>query len=104
MTNGSERAEESERLSEQFARIARELPHRKLPVHELIERVGQSGMLLFAVFLTLPFLVPVSVPGRTRHRVVVAGWARAGVVAWCSWWILRSVVGADSRRRRMVAR
>jgi hypothetical protein len=54
---------ESERLSEQFVRIARELPKRKLPVHELIERVGQSGMLLFAVFLTLPFLVPVSVPG-----------------------------------------
>jgi len=27
---------ESESLSQQFARIARELPHRKLPVHELI--------------------------------------------------------------------
>ena len=53
----------SERLSEQFATIARGLPDEKLPVHELLERVGQSGMLLFAVFLTLPFLVPVSVPG-----------------------------------------
>ncbi len=62
MTAEDERGE-SESLSQQFARIARELPHRKLPVHELIERVGQSGMLLVAVFLTLPFLVPVSVPG-----------------------------------------
>ncbi|MBM4242453.1 MAG: exopolysaccharide biosynthesis protein [Deltaproteobacteria bacterium] len=55
--------EESEKLSAQFAAIARSLPDEKLPVQDLLERVGQSGMLLFAVFLTLPFLVPVSVPG-----------------------------------------
>ena len=54
---------ESEKLSAQFAAIARSLPDEKLPVQALLERVGQSGMLLFAVFLTLPFLVPVSVPG-----------------------------------------
>jgi hypothetical protein len=59
---GVERAE-GERLSERFATIARSLPDEKLPVSELLERVGQSGMLLFSVFLTLPFLVPVSVPG-----------------------------------------
>lgn len=61
MTTIAEGAEE--RLSERFAAIARGLPDEKLSVHELLERVGQSGMLLFAVFLTLPFLVPVSVPG-----------------------------------------
>jgi hypothetical protein len=54
---------DGERLSEKFAAIARSLPDQKLAVSELLERVGQSGMLLFAVFLTLPFLVPVSVPG-----------------------------------------
>jgi len=52
-----------QKLSEKFAAIARGLPDEKLPVRELLERVGQSGMLLVAVFLTLPFLVPVSVPG-----------------------------------------
>ncbi len=55
--------QEAEKLSEKFAAIARGLPDEKLAVSELLERVGQSGMLLFAVFLTLPFLVPVSVPG-----------------------------------------
>jgi len=55
--------EASEKLSEKLAAIARSLPDQKLTVHELLERVGQSGMLMFAVFLTLPFLVPVSVPG-----------------------------------------
>jgi len=53
----------SERLSEQLAGIARQLPDEKLAIREVLERLGQSGMQLFAVFLTLPFLVPVSVPG-----------------------------------------
>jgi hypothetical protein len=50
-------------LSETLIRAARGLPPDSVAVHELLERVGESGMLLFAVFLTLPFLVPVSVPG-----------------------------------------
>jgi hypothetical protein len=50
-------------LSETLTRAARGLPADTVAVRELLERVGESGMLLFAVFLTLPFLVPVSVPG-----------------------------------------
>jgi len=50
-------------LSETLAEAASGLPDGQIAVQELLERVGQSGMQLFAVFLTLPFLVPVSVPG-----------------------------------------
>jgi hypothetical protein len=50
-------------LSETLLRAARGLPGETVAVRELLERVGESGMLLFAVFLTLPFLVPVSIPG-----------------------------------------
>src|SRR5690606_37980413 len=51
------------RLSETLIESARSLPEGQVSVRELVERLGQSGMQLFAVFLTLPFLVPVSVPG-----------------------------------------
>jgi hypothetical protein len=50
-------------LSQTLSDAASGLPEGQIAVEELLERVGQSGMQLFAVFLTLPFLVPVSVPG-----------------------------------------
>lgn len=50
-------------LSQTLSETASGLPDGEIPVGELMERVGQSGMQILAVFLTLPFLVPVSVPG-----------------------------------------
>ncbi|MEW6271079.1 MAG: exopolysaccharide biosynthesis protein [Thermodesulfobacteriota bacterium] len=55
--------ETDRRLSETLIASARSLPDGQITVGNLIEILGQSGMQLFAVFLTLPFLVPVSVPG-----------------------------------------
>ncbi len=55
--------EDDRPLSQTLTETACELPDGEIPVGELMERVGQSGMQMLAVFLTLPFLVPVSVPG-----------------------------------------
>ena len=54
---------EPELLSKRFLEIVHDLPEGDITIRDLLERVGQSGMQLFAIFLTLPFLVPVSVPG-----------------------------------------
>jgi len=34
-----------------------------LTLRELLERIGEQGLLLFCMILTLPFLFPVSIPG-----------------------------------------
>ncbi len=50
-------------LSAVLSDVARSLPGDTVTVRELFERIGPHGMLMACVFLNLPFLVPVSIPG-----------------------------------------
>jgi hypothetical protein len=52
-----------EALSEYLIQVARSLPAGTVAVRELFERIGSQGMLMVCMFLNLPFLVPVSIPG-----------------------------------------
>ena len=52
-----------EALSEYLLEVARSLPAGTISVRELFQRVGPQGMLMVCIFLNLPFLVPVSIPG-----------------------------------------
>ena len=44
------------------AMIAR-LPEASMPLGELLDQFGDDGLLLLTIFLTLVFLIPVSIPG-----------------------------------------
>lgn len=50
-------------LSTFLSDVARTMPGGTVTVRELVERVGERGLLMTCVFLNLPFLVPVSIPG-----------------------------------------
>lgn len=50
-------------LGEQLARIIQTLPPDSLTLGELLDVVGDEGLLLLTVLLTLVFLIPVSIPG-----------------------------------------
>lgn len=50
-------------LSATLLETARTMQGEDVSVAELMERIGEQGMLLFAIFLIIPFLVPVSIPG-----------------------------------------
>jgi len=50
-------------LGEQVARLIDELPADFLRLDELLKRVGDEGLLLLTVMMTLVFLIPVSIPG-----------------------------------------
>jgi len=87
-------------LSETLIASARSLPDGQISVRDLVERLGQSGMQLFAVFLTLPFLVPVSVPGVSTVFGLVIILIGVGVafdqLPWLPGFILRREVPAGS--------
>jgi hypothetical protein len=51
------------RLSRGLVSVAASLPPASVSLRELLERIGEQGLLLVCVFLTLPFLLPVSIPG-----------------------------------------
>ncbi|MFO7534376.1 MAG: exopolysaccharide biosynthesis protein [Kiritimatiellia bacterium] len=50
-------------LREKMAILAASLPPESVTLSEVLALIGREGLLLFCVFLTLPFMVPVSIPG-----------------------------------------
>ena len=50
-------------MSDVLAEIAASLPPDRITVRELLHRVGKQGMLMTCMFLAMPFVVPVSIPG-----------------------------------------
>jgi hypothetical protein len=50
-------------LSQRLADFAEHLPLDGMPVQELVAQLGREGLLLFCLILSLPFLLPVSIPG-----------------------------------------
>jgi hypothetical protein len=50
-------------LSATFETAAGALPHPTVTVRDLLGLIGEQGLLLFCVFLGVPFLLPVAIPG-----------------------------------------
>lgn len=50
-------------LSVAFERAAREVRGDHITVRQLLELIGEQGLLLFCAFLAIPFLLPVAIPG-----------------------------------------
>lgn len=50
-------------LGEQIRLVIEQLPASTVSLGEILELVGREGMLLLVAFLTLVFMVPVSIPG-----------------------------------------
>ena len=51
------------KLSSTLVAVSSTLPAGKVALRDVLELVGEQGMLLVSVLLTLPFLLPVSIPG-----------------------------------------
>jgi len=50
-------------ISQRLRSLIRSLPRTGITVGELVERVGNDGLLTLTALLTLVFLIPVSIPG-----------------------------------------
>lgn len=53
----------TESLSTTFERTAAEIRDQHITVRGLMELIGEQGLLLVCVFLSIPFLFPVAIPG-----------------------------------------
>jgi hypothetical protein len=52
-----------ETLVEKFQVVIGHLPPEGVTLAEILDIFGQDGLLLLTIFLTIPFMVPVSIPG-----------------------------------------
>lgn len=53
----------SRKLSAELIQVAESMPPGTVTLRELLKLIGEQGMLLVCAFLSLPFLIPVSIPG-----------------------------------------
>ncbi len=51
------------KLSATLLAVADALPPQSVTLRDLLTLIGEQGLLLLCVFLCLPFLIPVSIPG-----------------------------------------
>lgn len=59
----SKLVQEETTLSEKLDQVIHRLPDGRVSLSQILTLVGREGLLLFCVFLTLPFIVPISIPG-----------------------------------------
>jgi hypothetical protein len=50
-------------LSETLSSVAKAIQGERITLHHLLHLIGEQGLLVFCMFLTIPFLLPVSIPG-----------------------------------------
>lgn len=50
-------------LAETLTATAQSIDGEQITLRELFDRIGEQGLLVFCMFLTVPFLLPVSIPG-----------------------------------------
>lgn len=71
-------------------------------LREMLNVIGREGMLLFCIILTLPFMVPVSIPGVSTVFGLIIGLVGVGIMTnhppWLPDRILRKKFQADRLR------
>lgn len=63
LTNNEEALLEQETLAEKMELIIKKLPPDEVTLREIVDIVGTDSLMLLAIFMSLIFLVPVSIPG-----------------------------------------
>jgi hypothetical protein len=85
MTAKLEYADKS--ISQVLAEIARSMHSEGLTLYELLERLGERGLLLLSLILTIPFLLPISIPGSSIPFGLIIALIGMGIITNRSPWL-----------------
>jgi hypothetical protein len=78
---------EEKRFSTVLFEIARTIDHQGLTLRELLERFGERGLLVLCIVLTIPFLLPASIPGSSIPFGIVIALSGIGILTDRSPWL-----------------
>jgi hypothetical protein len=90
-------------LAAALHRTATGLAGETITLRQLMERVGEQGLLLFCGLLALPFLIPVSIPGISTAFGVVIILIGVGVTLNRVPWLPRRLMERPLTRERLLA-
>lgn len=79
-------------LSETLLRVRAALTGERVTLGELLALIGEQGLLLFVMFLMVPFLLPVSIPGVSTVFSFVVIFVGAGIVSNRLPWLPRRLL------------
>ena len=89
-------------LAESVEHVIEHLPGDAVTLREVLDVIGREGMLVFCIFLALPFMVPVSIPGVSTAFGLVMGLIGVGIMAdrhpWLPDRLMRKRFPADRLR------
>lgn len=68
-------------FSEVLAALAASMRPEGFTLRELLEHIGERGLLAFCMILTIPFLLPVSIPGTSTPFGLIIALISCGVIA-----------------------
>lgn len=74
-------------VSAGLAEMIREMPAEGLTLRGLLERLGEHGLLILCMVLTLPFLLPVSIPGTSLPFGMIIALNGVGILTHRAPWL-----------------
>jgi hypothetical protein len=74
-------------VSDVLSEMARTVPAEGLTLHDLLERLGTHGLRLLCMVLTIPLLLPVSIPGSSVSFGLVIALTGVGIVTHRPPWL-----------------
>jgi hypothetical protein len=86
------------RVSTVLGKIGRSIPAEGLTLRQLLDRLGERGLLIFCMVLTVPFLLPISIPGSSIPFGLIIALNAIGVITDRSPWLPERLM-----RRRLTA-
>ena len=106
MDGGARERLRSESIGEKIGDITESLPPGDVTLAEIMDAVGQDGLLILTAFLTLVFLVPVSIPGVSTvfgAAILLIGLSRLfGRNLWLPERIARRALPSDKLRAALI--
>jgi hypothetical protein len=82
----------AERFSAVLYALARSLPADGLALQKILDQLGEGGFLMLSMVATIPFLLPVSIPGSSIPFGLVIALNGAGVLAQRTPWLPRRLL------------
>src|SRR6185503_2940155 len=73
--------DEPGKISVTLSEVARSIPAEGLTLYQLLGKLGEQGLLVFCIFLTIPFLLPIQIPGLSTVFGLLIALVAVGVTA-----------------------
>ncbi len=89
-------------FSQKLLQIAQSVPHEGMTLFQLLKDLGESGSLMLCMFLTIPFLLPVSIPGSSIPFGLIIAFIGIGNLANQSPWLPKFLMNRSLHSERLL--